>query len=180
MSRTARNLGHWRELHRPLLTSSMMPLLLADTLHNPEPRNCLGQLGLGAREIDSLFLTLGKRFLRPALGLERSLLVDFGRPLGDVGKDRHHARLHLQNAPVDKEALCPLRADDANFAGHEPRQERRVTRRNAHLTHFSRSENHGGLARKKRGLCAYDIDVDRFRHQSDFAFSAASSIAPTI
>jgi hypothetical protein len=101
-----------------------------------------------------------------------------------IGEYRDHFRLNLENSAGDEDQLLFAAASghDAHRARLDTGNQRHVTRVDTELACLARQDDELRLARENRFLCADDVDVDRWggHYCSVFAFSMASSIAPTM
>src|SRR6188472_2729660 len=152
---------------------------LADRFELRERR---GELGFRDRDLFLCRLVLHRLF-GGALRFQRGLFVQVLRANGRVGEYRHDIGLHFEKAALDEYELFgrAVRRLDPHGARLDLREQRRVARIDAELTHHARENDELRLARVDLLFGAHDVDVDRIGHYcSVFAFSNASSIVPTM
>src|SRR5688572_576154 len=129
-------------------------------------------------------LGLGARFLGAPEGLVGLGFVQVGAADRRVGEHGDYPGLYLEDATGDEDELllaAPGRSN-AHGAGPDARDERGVARVDAQLARLARQHDELGLPGEDRLLRTYYIDMDGGvgHYFSVFAFSKASSMAPTM
>src|SRR5438034_1693567 len=149
-----------------------------------------GQLGFDGGDF-LLVLRVAPRFLGGLQGLGRLGLVEVAAADRGVGEHGHHPGLHFEDPARDEDQLFLAAAGrlDPHRARFDARDKRRMFRIDAQFPGLAGKHHELGLARVDARFGADDVDVYRVwhvrvlrscRYCSDFAFSNASSIAPTM